>query len=71
MLMYNSIDHPSCDRPTRENRTAKIWYFVKCVYFLFSAWQIRNGYPRSSIGHLIMRSYNLVAMVFFKMCAAD
>lgn len=32
-------------RPITANKSAQAFYFVKCVYFLLSAWQIRNAYP--------------------------
>ena len=34
--------------------------------WVVSAWQIRNGYPRSSIGHLLMKTYNMVSMSLFR-----
>ncbi|VDK20032.1 unnamed protein product [Anisakis simplex] len=48
------------------NKTAQFLYFVKCVYLLISAWQIRNGYPSLCIGNLITHAYGLANMVFFK-----
>lgn len=32
-------------RSVQENTVAQLFYVVKCIYFLLSAWQIRNGYP--------------------------
>ncbi|KAL3083769.1 hypothetical protein niasHT_036762 [Heterodera trifolii] len=48
------------------NYTAKTLYFVKCIYFLISAWQIRNGYPSLCVGNLLTHSYGLINMVLFK-----
>lgn len=48
------------------NSTAQILYVVKCIYFIISAWQIRNGYPQLCIGNLLTHSYGLVNMVLFK-----
>lgn len=51
------------------NRTAQFLYFVKCIYLLISAWQIRNGYPTLCAGNLITHAYGLANMIFFKMLA--
>uniref|UniRef100_A0A914I9J3 Piezo-type mechanosensitive ion channel component n=1 Tax=Globodera rostochiensis TaxID=31243 RepID=A0A914I9J3_GLORO len=48
------------------NYTAKALYFVKCIYFLISAWQIRNGYPSLCVGNLLTHSYGLINMILFK-----
>ncbi|VDO28951.1 unnamed protein product, partial [Brugia timori] len=32
-------------KPSWLNKTAQFLYFIKCIYLLISAWQIRNGYP--------------------------
>uniref|UniRef100_A0A915EEW5 Piezo non-specific cation channel R-Ras-binding domain-containing protein n=1 Tax=Ditylenchus dipsaci TaxID=166011 RepID=A0A915EEW5_9BILA len=53
-------------RETVQNRIALLLYVVKCVYFLVSAWQIRNGYPSLCIGNLLTHSYGLINMVLFK-----
>jgi len=52
------------------NTTAQILYVVKCIYFIISAWQIRNGYPQLCIGNLLTHSYGLVNMVLFKVFMA-
>ena len=44
----------------------KIWYLVKCVYFLLSAYQIRAGYPTRILGNVLTKAYNYVNMVLFK-----
>ncbi|CAG0881547.1 unnamed protein product [Cyprideis torosa] len=44
----------------------QIWYFVKCVYFLLSAYQIRAGYPTRILGNVLTKGYNYVNMVLFK-----
>lgn len=48
------------------NKAARFLYNVKCIYFLVSAWQIRNGYPSLCIGNLLTHSYGLINMVLFK-----
>lgn len=42
------------------NTAAQLWYFVKCIYFLLSAWQIRNGYPSRILGNLLTKRYNML-----------
>nr|CAD2175587.1 unnamed protein product [Meloidogyne enterolobii] len=48
------------------NGVARFLYYIKCIYFLISAWQIRNGYPSLCIGNLLTHSYGLINMVLFK-----
>ncbi|CAJ0565008.1 unnamed protein product, partial [Mesorhabditis spiculigera] len=52
------------------NTMASFLYFVKCIYLLVSAWQIRNGYPALCIGNLLTHAYGLTNMVFFKIFMA-
>ncbi|MFH4973580.1 hypothetical protein AB6A40_000289 [Gnathostoma spinigerum] len=52
------------------NKTAQVLYIVKCVYLLFSAWQIRNGYPNLCLGNLVTHAYGLSNMIFFKIFMA-
>ena len=53
-------------RKAAENSKALVLYSIKCIYFIVSAWQIRNGYPQLCIGNLLTHSYGLVNMVLFK-----
>ncbi|RVE48798.1 hypothetical protein evm_006572 [Chilo suppressalis] len=43
-----------------------MWYMVKCIYLLLSAYQIRCGYPRRIIGNFLCKSYRFLNMVFFR-----
>ncbi|CAG4998121.1 unnamed protein product, partial [Parnassius apollo] len=43
-----------------------MWYMVKCVYLLLSAYQIRCGYPRRIIGNFLCKSYRFLNMIFFR-----
>ncbi|GMR48859.1 hypothetical protein PMAYCL1PPCAC_19054 [Pristionchus mayeri] len=52
------------------NKVAQALYIVKSIYLLVSAWQIRNGYPQLCVGNLLMHSYGLANMVFFKVFMA-
>uniref|UniRef100_A0AAF5DN64 Piezo-type mechanosensitive ion channel component n=1 Tax=Strongyloides stercoralis TaxID=6248 RepID=A0AAF5DN64_STRER len=52
------------------NVAGKLLYIVKGIYFLISAWQIRNAYPKMCMGNYITHNYNLHNMVFFKIFQA-
>lgn len=43
-----------------------IWYLVKCVYLLFSAYQIRCGYPTRILGNFLTRSFSFLNSWFYK-----
>ncbi|CAH2104341.1 unnamed protein product [Euphydryas editha] len=43
-----------------------MWYMVKCVYLLLSAYQIRCGYPRRIIGNFLCKSYRFINMICFR-----
>ncbi|CAB3230721.1 unnamed protein product [Arctia plantaginis] len=43
-----------------------MWYMVKCIYLLLSAYQIRCGYPRRIIGNFLCKSYYFLNMMFFR-----
>ncbi|XP_014677335.1 PREDICTED: piezo-type mechanosensitive ion channel component 1-like [Priapulus caudatus] len=48
------------------NLPAKLWYLVKCGYFVLSAYQIRSGYPTRILGNFLTKSYNYVNLIAFK-----
>ncbi|OZC09943.1 hypothetical protein X798_03049 [Onchocerca flexuosa] len=56
--------------PSWLNKTAQSLYFIKCIYLLISAWQIRNGYPTLCAGNLITHAYGFANMIFFKLFMA-
>jgi hypothetical protein len=43
-----------------------VYYFVKCIYFLLSAYQIRCGYPTRILGNVLCKKYNYLNMILFK-----
>uniref|UniRef100_A0A1L8DF30 Putative piezo-type mechanosensitive ion channel component isoform x14 n=1 Tax=Nyssomyia neivai TaxID=330878 RepID=A0A1L8DF30_9DIPT len=43
-----------------------IWYLIKCFYLLFSAYQIRCGYPTRILGNFLTSSFNLVNLAAYK-----
>ncbi|KAG8226128.1 hypothetical protein J437_LFUL003275, partial [Ladona fulva] len=42
-----------------------MFYIVKCIYLLFSAYQIRSVYPSHILGNFLSNSYNYVNMFLF------
>lgn len=55
-----------CFRKFSQNLVAQLWYFVKCVYFGLSAYQIRCGYPTRVLGNFLTKSYNYVNLFLFQ-----
>lgn len=56
---------PSC-RLFRQNMVAQLWYFVKCIYFGLSAYQIRCGYPTRILGNFLTKKYNHLNLFLFQ-----
>ncbi|XP_068788262.1 piezo-type mechanosensitive ion channel component 2 isoform X6 [Struthio camelus] len=54
------------ERKFSHNTVAQLWYFVKCVYFGLSAYQIRCGYPTRVLGNFLTKSYNYVNLFLFQ-----
>ncbi|KAL0966951.1 hypothetical protein UPYG_G00302670 [Umbra pygmaea] len=54
------------ERRFNENTVAKLWYFVKCIYFTLSAYQIRCGYPTRVLGNFLTKSYNYLNLFLFQ-----
>uniref|UniRef100_A0AAZ3RL39 Piezo-type mechanosensitive ion channel component n=1 Tax=Oncorhynchus tshawytscha TaxID=74940 RepID=A0AAZ3RL39_ONCTS len=54
------------DRRFNENTVAKLWYFIKCIYFGLSAYQIRCGYPTRVLGNCLTKSYNYTNLFMFQ-----
>ncbi|KAL1491500.1 hypothetical protein ABEB36_012089 [Hypothenemus hampei] len=44
----------------------QVYYMVKCIYFLLSAYQIRCGYPSRILGNCLSKGYSMVNMFLFK-----
>ncbi|KAM7404453.1 hypothetical protein PAMP_011798 [Pampus punctatissimus] len=40
------------------NNIAQFWYFIKCIYFGLSAYQIKCGYPNCILGNFLTKNYN-------------
>ncbi|XP_063779523.1 piezo-type mechanosensitive ion channel component 2 isoform X5 [Pseudophryne corroboree] len=54
------------ERKFSQNTVAQMWYFVKCIYFGLSAYQIRCGYPTRVLGNFLTKSYNYVNLFLFQ-----
>uniref|UniRef100_A0A4W5K5L9 Piezo non-specific cation channel R-Ras-binding domain-containing protein n=1 Tax=Hucho hucho TaxID=62062 RepID=A0A4W5K5L9_9TELE len=54
------------ERRFNENTVAKLWYFIKCIYFGLSAYQIRCGYPTRVLGNCLTKSYNYTNLFLFQ-----
>ncbi|KAK3771249.1 hypothetical protein RRG08_024328 [Elysia crispata] len=54
------------ERSFFNNRAAQLWYFIKCIYFGLSAYQIRCGYPTRILGNFLTKSYGILNMILFK-----
>lgn len=49
-----------------QNAVAQLWYFVKCIYFSLSAYQIRCGYPTRILGNFLTKKYNHLNLFLFQ-----
>uniref|UniRef100_A0A3Q3JQ24 Piezo non-specific cation channel R-Ras-binding domain-containing protein n=1 Tax=Monopterus albus TaxID=43700 RepID=A0A3Q3JQ24_MONAL len=57
---------PGVTERFNKNTVAQMWYFVKCIYFGLSAYQIRCGYPTRVLGNFLTKSYNYVNLFLFQ-----
>lgn len=65
--LLRAVSHLSFQcRRFSENTVAQMWYFVKCIYFGLSAYQIRCGYPTRVLGNFLTKSYNYVNLFLFQ-----
>ncbi|KAK0137757.1 Piezo-type mechanosensitive ion channel component 2 [Merluccius polli] len=54
------------ERRFNRNPIAQLWYFVKCIYFGLSAYQIKCGYPNSVLGNFLTKQYNYINLFLFQ-----
>ncbi|XP_061522396.1 piezo-type mechanosensitive ion channel component 2-like isoform X3 [Phycodurus eques] len=54
------------ERRFNHNLVAQLWYFIKCIYFGLSAYQIRSGYPTRVLGNFLTKSYNYLNLFLFQ-----
>lgn len=57
---------PVLPRMFSQNAVAQLWYFVKCIYFALSAYQIRCGYPTRILGNFLTKKYNHLNLFLFQ-----
>lgn len=43
-----------------------IYYLIKCFYLLFSAYQIRCGYPARILGNFLTKGFTMINFIGFK-----
>nr|QZA74858.1 piezo [Platynereis dumerilii] len=53
-------------RSFSQNVPAQLWYFVKCIYFGLSAYQIRSGYPTRILGNFLTKRFDYTNLFLFK-----
>lgn len=53
-------------RRFNRNPIAQLWYFVKCIYFGLSAYQIKCGYPNRVLGNFLTKQYNYINLFLFQ-----
>jgi hypothetical protein len=63
--MFFGLPYSTTKRFTN-NVVAQLWYFTKCIYFAFSAYQIRCGYPTRILGNFLTKKYNYLNLFAFK-----
>uniref|UniRef100_A0A673MJV6 Piezo non-specific cation channel R-Ras-binding domain-containing protein n=1 Tax=Sinocyclocheilus rhinocerous TaxID=307959 RepID=A0A673MJV6_9TELE len=54
------------ERRFNRNRVAQLWYFVKCIYFGLSAYQIKCGYPKRVLGNFLTKNHNYFNLFLFQ-----
>ncbi|XP_036388553.1 piezo-type mechanosensitive ion channel component 2 [Megalops cyprinoides] len=54
------------ERRFNRNQVAQLWYFVKCIYFGLSAYQIKCGYPNRVLGNFLTKKYNYLNLFLFQ-----
>ncbi|XP_062854275.1 piezo-type mechanosensitive ion channel component 2 [Trichomycterus rosablanca] len=54
------------ERRFNQNQVAQLWYFVKCIYFGLSAYQIKCGYPNRVLGNFLTKNYNYINLFLFQ-----
>ncbi|XP_063601150.1 piezo-type mechanosensitive ion channel component-like [Penaeus indicus] len=55
------------EREFNDKHPPQIWYMVKCLNLLLSAYQIRCGYPTRILGNFLCKQYNYVNLFAFRM----
>lgn len=59
-LFYNRPTHAATWPPM-------LFYFIKCIYFLLSAYQIRCGYPKRVSGNFANNGFSIMHWRVFEL----
>ncbi|XP_070500560.1 piezo-type mechanosensitive ion channel component isoform X4 [Chironomus tepperi] len=54
------------ERSFNKSRPPVIYYMIKCFYLLFSAYQIRCGYPSRILGNFLTKGFTMLNFAGFK-----
>lgn len=54
-------------RKFRDNVAAQFWYLFKCIYFGYSSVQVRLGYPKRIAGNFLMKKFNYLNQILYRM----
>ncbi|XP_043222401.1 piezo-type mechanosensitive ion channel component-like isoform X1 [Amphibalanus amphitrite] len=54
------------DREFDQAVAPRVWYMIKCIYLLFSAYQIRSGYPTRILGNFLTKQYTFFNKMAFR-----
>lgn len=63
--MFFGLPHIT-NRRFVDNVAAQLWYFTKCIYFGFSSYQIRCGYPTRMLGNFLTKKNNYLNLYSFQ-----
>ncbi|KAK8725948.1 hypothetical protein OTU49_010567 [Cherax quadricarinatus] len=55
------------EREFNAKRPPQIWYMVKCLNLLLSAYQIRCGYPTRILGNFLCKQFNYLNLFSFRL----
>lgn len=54
------------ERRFNSNNPPVLYYLIKCCHLLFSAYQIRCGYPARILGNFLTKGYGLLSNIGYK-----
>ena len=64
-VLYNCVAG-LCFREFDQAVAPRVWYMIKCIYLLFSAYQIRSGYPTRILGNFLTKQYTFFNKMAFR-----
>ncbi len=66
-FVFNYFENLIIFRKFRDNVAAQFWYIFKCIYFGYSSIQVRLGYPKRIAGNFLMKRFNYVNQILYRM----